>query len=190
MRWFISVASALAALSTWSLAASASIELPEWCRMGECSVETLESKELLRTNEQGELYLISLSAVRYPDAGVGDNSRQRFVNYYGSELVEESSQSYVFCSSAMPSTLFITDDREYILNRLVLTGNPPASYIWHSHIHYLATCHNVAGPDYFSPEVANILIREGYDFSGSSERENQMRVSNILEIMNPQATGY
>ena len=91
----------------------------------------------------------------------------------------------------MPSTLFVTDDKEYILNRLVLTGNSPSSAMWHSHVHYLAACHNIAGPDYFSTNVANLLIREGYNFGENfSGNDVQMRVGNILEIMNPNTKGY
>ena len=159
--------------------------------MGECSTETLESKELLRSNELGDLYIANFSITRYPAEDSAEYFRKQFVNYYGSELVEDSSQSYIFCSSSMPSTLFVTNGREYILNRLVLTGNRPATSMWHSHVNYLATCHNIAGPDYFSNDVANVLIREGYSFGmlGRSIDE-QMRVSNILEIMNPNAYEY
>ncbi len=191
VRQFLSAASALTALLIWSLPATARIELPESCHMGECSVGTLESKELLRSNELGDLYLANFSGVSYPAKDADDSFRQRFVDYYGSERVEGSSQSYIFCSSSMPSTLFVTDEREYILNRLVLTGNPPANYIRNSHIEYLATCHNIAGPDFFSADVANMLIRGGYNFGQSGfTTDEQMRVSNILEIMNPSATGY
>lgn len=156
--------------------------------MGECSIQTLESKELLRSSDLGDLYLATFRTITYPAV---DSFRQTFVDYHGSELVENSSESYIFCSKSMPSVLFITDDREYILNRLVLTGNPPANYMWHSHVNYLATCHNIADSNYFSTDVANLLIREGYNF-GNTERatDDQMRVSNILEIMNPNATGY
>ena len=167
--------------------AVASIELPEWCHTGVCSIETLESKELLRSNSLGNLYLATFSRVEYPV----ESFRQTFVNHHGSERVEESSQSYIFCSSLMPSTLFVTDDKEYILNRLVLTGNSPSSAMWHSHVHYLAACHNIAGPDYFSTNVANLLIREGYNFGENfSGNDVQMRVGNILEIMNPNTKGY
>ena len=171
--------------------ATASIELPEWCHMGECSIQTLESKELLRSSGLGDLYLSTFSTVQYPAPDSAASFRQRFVDYHGSELVEDSSESYIFCSKSMPSVLFVTDDKEHILNRLVLTGNRPASYMWHSHVNYLATCHNIAGPDYFSTDVANMLIQEGYSF-GSSVRsvDEQMRVANILEIMNPDAVEY
>lgn len=164
----------------------ANITLPEWCR-DSCSLETLESKELLRSNSVGDLYLATFSRIEYPtqDDPVG-YLRERFVAPYGSELVERSSESYVFCSSSMPSILYVTEEREHILNRLALTGNRPSNADWHSHVKYLATCHNIAGPDFFSTNVANVLIREGYDFDVRSG--NQMRVSNILEIMNPNAT--
>jgi hypothetical protein len=181
----------LAALLTHALPSAARIELPEWCHMGECSVETLESKELLRSSSLGNLYLASFSVIRYPAKDSAASFRQMFVDHNGSELVEDTSEKYIFCSSSMPSTLFITDDREYILNRLVLTGNSPSNSMWHSHVNYLATCHNIAGPDYFSSDVANMLIREGYNFGNSvSGNDNQMRVGNILEIMNPNAIGY
>jgi len=179
--------STLASLYIFSLPAIASIELPERCHHGVCSTETLESKELLRSNNLGDLYLATFSSVSYPV----ESFRQTFVNHHGSERVEESFQSYIFCSSSMTSTLFVTDDKEYRLNRLVLTGNSPSTAVWHSHVHYLATCHNIAGPDYFSTNVANMLIREGYNFGdGFSGNDQQMRVGNILEIMNPNAIGY
>lgn len=181
----------LSTLLTWVWPAIASIELPEWCHMGECSVQTLESKELLRSNALGNLYLATFSTVQYPAPDSADSFRQMFVDYHGSELVEGISESYIFCSKSIPSVLFVTDDKEYILNRLVLTGNRPASYMWHSHVNYLATCHNIAGPDYFSVNVANILIREGYSFgSPGRSTDDQMQVSNILEIMNPNAVGF
>lgn len=190
MRAF-AIFSTLAALLTYAIPATASIELPEWCHMGECSIQTLESKELLRSNSVGDLYLSTLSIVGYPDNRAGEASRQRFVDYHGSALVESSSQVYILCSSSMPSTLFVSNGREYFLNRLVLTGNPPSNSMWHSHVNYLATCHNIAGSDYFSTEIANMLIREGYDFGNYfAGNDRQIRVSNILEIMNPNVDEY
>jgi hypothetical protein len=181
----------LTTLFSYALPAVASIELPKWCHMGECSIQTLESKEILRSNALGDLYLATFSMIRYPAPDSAESFQQMFVDHYGSELVESSSESYIFCSSSMPSVLFVTDEKENILNRLVLTGGQPASSMWHSHVNYLATCHNIAGPDYFSTNVANILIREGYSFgSAVANNDTQMRVSNILEIMNPNATGY
>lgn len=190
MRHFLFLGT-LTTLLACTFSAAASIELPEWCHMGECSVQTLTNKELLRSNALGDLYLATFSTVAYPAPDSGPSFRQMFSDYHGSELAESSSESYILCSNSIPSVLFVTDDKEHILNRLVLTGSRPASYMWHSHVNYLATCHNLSGPDYFSTSVANILIREGYSF-GSSVRstDEQMRVSNILEIMNPDAVGY
>ena len=191
MRRLLSSFGALLALSAWSLPSAASIELPERCHMGECWVTTLESKELLRSNELGDLYLATFSSVTYVARDSGEGFRQMFVNYHGSERVEGSSEGYIFCSSSMPSNLFVTQEKEYFLNRLAIAGTPPVGSYWMAHVQYLATCHNIAGPDFFSTSVANILIREGYNFGEYGFAvDQQMRVSNILEIMNPDAVGF
>jgi len=50
------------------------------------------------------------------------------------------------------------------------------------HQTYLATCHNLAGPDYFSFAVETLLIREGYTTQFIAATE-QLNVPNVLEMM-------
>jgi hypothetical protein len=164
-----------------ALPASASIDLPAWCRGSECVESTLESKAFIRSGELGKLYEITIRSVRRP---INEVSRQRFIEYYGSEVSEEISKSYVLCSTRMPSVLFSSDEG-YRLNRLVLTGYPPPNLFWHSHIHYLATCHNLAGPDYFSDNVTNLLLREGYSLGNNPYGNRQLGVREVSDILDP-----
>lgn len=166
-----------------SLPAKASIQFPESCRMGTCYKSTLESKEALRSNTFGTLYLVNETLNIYPqtfDDELAAQDYQRFVNFYGRDQVTEQRQEYVFCSPEIPSVLFESEGR-YIMNRLALFQSP-SSAVRSSHQTYLATCHNLAGPDYFSASVQNLLIREGYttQYVGNGE---QFSVPNILEIM-------
>ncbi len=182
-RLLLSVSVVTLSLIAYQSKAQAAIQFPESCRMGECSVGTLDSKEALRSNEFGTLYLINTSGSSYPQTTYPESAArdyELFVNYYGTDYVTGSSQSYVFCSTSIPSVLFEADG-EYVMKRLALF-EPPSNADRDSHEIYLATCHNLAGPDYFSFEVQTLLIREGYTTRYVSQDE-QVNVPNILEMM-------
>lgn len=166
-----------------SLPSNAAIQFPESCRMGSCWQTTLDSKEALRSNELGTLYVINETTNMYPHDSGGESAARdyrNFVNYYGADYVSNQRQEYVFCSIAIPSVLFESDGTK-IANRLALFESP-SSAMRPSHQTYLATCHNLAGPDYFSPSVQTLLIREGYS-TQYVEEDDQFNVPNILEIM-------
>ena len=171
-------------LITCQTSAKASIEFPESCRMGSCRQATLESKEALRSNALGTLYLINQTIESYPqdnyNSELAEQDYQRFVNYYGTDFVVEQDQQYVFCSKSVPSVLFESEDRYYVW-RLALFDSPSTASR-SAHQTYLATCHNLAGPDYFSLSVQTMLIREGYT-TRYVKQDNQFNVANPLEIM-------
>lgn len=151
--------------------------------MSACWTTTLSSKEALRSNEYGTLYVVEETTDIYPQTWEEDlvaEDYKKFVNYYGTDYVTNEGQSYVFCSNRIPSTLFESEG-EYTMKRLALFQSP-SSADRDSYIKYLATCHNLAGPDYFSLSVQNLLIREGYTTSYVSHT-NQSRVPNVLEVM-------
>ena len=182
-RLLLSASAIALSLIAYPSKAQAAIQFPESCRMGSCSLSTLDSKEALRSNEFGTLYLINTSGSLYPQTTYSETAGrdyELFVNYYGTDYVASSSQSYVFCSTTIPSVLFEADG-EYVMKRLALFESP-SSADRSDHQTYLATCHNLAGPDYFSFEVQTLLIREGYTTRYVSRNE-QMNVPNILEIM-------
>lgn len=165
------------------LSAKATIQLPESCRMGSCYQSTLESKEALRSNEFGTLYLVNVTTNGRPqtfEEELAAQDRRRFIDFHGSDRTVDRNQQYVFCSPSIPSTLFESEG-EYVLNRLALFESP-SNAVRFSHQLYLATCHNLAGPDYFSAAVQTRLIREGYT-TGDMTFTEQNRVSNILEMM-------
>lgn len=189
-RLLLSVSAIALSLTVLQSSAKAAIEFPESCRMGSCSQSRLDSKEALRSNELGTLYLISTSGSSYPQTSYSNSAArdyERFVNYYGSDYVTSSSQSYVFCSESIPSVLFESEG-EYIMKRLALFESP-SNATRGNHQTYLATCHNLAGPDYFSFAVQTLLIREGYT-TRYVNRDEQLSVPNILEIMEMYPDSY
>ncbi|KPQ32813.1 MAG: hypothetical protein HLUCCA11_20460 [Phormidesmis priestleyi Ana] len=181
-RVLLSVSAIALSFAAVQSSAKAAIEFPEGCRMGTCYTTTLESKEALRSNELGTLYLINMTTNLYPDNRIEHRTedRQRFVNYHGTDSVTQESQQYVFCSKVIPSVLFESDGK-YIMKRLALFESPSNANRG-DHQTYLATCHNLAGPDYFSFAVETLLIREGYTTQFIAATE-QLNVPNVLEMM-------
>ena len=161
----------------------ASIQMPERCRMSGCWRTTIDSKEALRTNELGTLYLVNQSTDQYPnssDPKLAAQDYERFVDFHGSDFVSSTSQSYVFCSRYIPSVLFESDD-SYRVDRLAIFESP-FGYNYGSYQTYLATCHNLAGPDYFSLDVYTLLLKEGYTTDYVLESD-QLSVSSPIEVM-------
>lgn len=165
--------------------AEAVIQLPESCRMGSCLRTTVESKEALRSNSFGTLYLVNTSGIQYPapndaDPGLAAQDYERFVNFYGTDLVSDTSQTYVFCSKELPSVMFESEG-SYRVDRLAIFessfGSNRSSYQ-----QYLATCHNLVGPDYFSLDVYSLLLREGYTDRYVSQSK-QFATGNPLDVM-------
>ena len=152
--------------------------------MGSCWTTTIDSKEALRASNLGTLYLVNQTTNSYPpnpaDPYYQDQDYERFVNFHGTNYVSNTSQSYVFCSKYIPSILFESED-SYIVHRLAIFESP-FGYNRESYQTYLATCHNLAGPDYFSLNVYALLLREGYrtDYVTQSE---QFSVTSPLEAM-------
>jgi hypothetical protein len=152
--------------------------------MGTCWTTTIDHKEALRTSSLGTLYLVNQSTDTYPDDSgppeVAAQEYRSFVDFYGTDFVSETSQSYVFCSRYIPSVLFEADD-EHIVHRLAIFESP-FGYNRGSYQTYLATCHNLVGPDYFSLNVYALLLKEGYitDYVAQSE---QFSVSSPVDVM-------
>lgn len=183
IRLLLSASAIALSLIALQSSAKAAIKFPESCRMGSCHTTTLDSKEALRSNEYGTLYVVNETTNQYPDDSFSERAAQdyqMFVNYHGSDYITEQSQKYVFCSTQIPTVLSEYEGR-YIANRLAVFTTP-SGFSWSSHIMYLATCHNLAGPDYFAPSVQTLLIREGYT-TQYIERDDQFDVPNILEVM-------
>ena len=182
-RLLLSASAIALSFAAYQPSAKATIQFPEGCHTGTCYTTTLDSKEALRSNEYGTLYVVNETTNLYPDNRLPEMAAQdyqRFVNYHGSDYVTEQRQEYVFCSTTIPAVLFKIEGR-YSMNRLALFQSP-SNATRYSHQTYLATCHNLAGPDYFTPSVQNLLIREGYTTRYVDQDEN-FDVPNILEIM-------
>lgn len=164
--------------------AQAAIKMPERCRMGGCWTTTIDSKEALRTNDLGTLYLVNTSTEQYPaesaDLDLAAQDYKRFVNFYGTDFVSETGQSYVFCSKYVPSVLFESDE-SYVVDRLAIFESP-FGYNRGVYQTYLATCHNLAGPDYFSLDVYALLLRDGYTTDYLTQSE-QFSVSSPIDMM-------
>ncbi len=162
----------------------ATIRLPESCRMGSCWTTTLDSKEALRTNNLGTLYLVTKTTNVYPPDPAGPNYQaqdyESFVNFHGTDYLSDTSQSYVFCSQYIPSVLFESED-SYRVDRLAIF-EAPFGYNRGAYQSYLATCHNLAGPDYFSLDVYVLLLKQGYT-TDYVTRSEQFSVVSPLEMM-------
>lgn len=165
--------------------AYAAIQMPESCRMGGCWRTTINSKEAIRTNNLGTLYLVNKSTNQYPAPNTSNptlaaQDYERFVSFYGSDFVSSTSQSYVFCSKYTPSILFESEG-SYIVHRLAIFESP-FGYNRGSYQTYLATCHNLAGPDYFSLDVYALLLKEGY-MTNYVPQSEQLSVLSPIDVM-------
>lgn len=178
-------------VSSIASSVEAVIRLPESCRMGGCSRSTIESKEALRSNNLGTLYSVTSTIEQYPpdpqssyysseDQYLADQDYERFVDFYGTDYISNTGQFYVFCSKAIPSVLFESEDTYYV-NRLAIFESP-YGYNRHAYQEYLATCHNLAGPDYFSLNVYSLLLEEGYTDEYIAQ-SNQFTTDNPLDVM-------
>ena len=177
-------------LTIFQTSAKATIQFPESCRMEACWITTLNSKEALRSNEYGTLYAVEETTNIYPrtsDLELAAQDYQRFVDYHGTDYVIQERQEYVFCSTKIPSVLFESEGM-YTMKRLAVFTSP-SNADRYAHQIYLATCHNLAGPDYFSLSVQNLLLREGYTTDYVNQIE-LLSVPNILEAMKLYPNSY
>ena len=130
------------------------------------------------------LFLIKSSG-QYPASNDSDpvlaaRDYEHFVSFHGSDFVNSTSESYVFCSKYIPFVLFESEG-SYIVHRLAIFESP-FGYNRGSYQTYLATCHNLAGPDYFSLNVYALLLKESYMTNYVSQSE-QLSVSSPIDAM-------
>ena len=183
--------SLLSLLAVFSLPsdASASLTMPNYCRMDYCFQITIDSKEYVDSNNNGTLYLLKETVVETPDTTNYPErieiNRRQFLNRYGSYRVSEQSESFVFCSPTQPTLLWKSDEGLNRYNGSVLAIlNEPYGYNYLSYQKYLAACHNLVGPDYFTLSTDAMLLREGYNTSYFGNYEDiGFTTDNIRSIM-------
>jgi len=148
----------------------AEITLPSECRQDTCWQDRLAEKKLLKTNGIGSLYELKVQtrSCEYRDK----------CNSFG-----EASISWVFCSKTRPAYIFRPSEtrlKPYIAHLLSPDGESWFGYNRDSLIIYWAACHNLAGPDYFGPQMVSRAIALGYRYGMNTE---QIEINHPLEIM-------
>jgi hypothetical protein len=89
--------------------------------------------------------------------------------------------SFVLCSTKRPSVIFKPDGLiTFIVHRLNPDGQSYSGYNLDSYRDYWLVCHNLAGPDYFSPEMVSRSIQLGYP---GNLVEDQTEVNHPLDLM-------
>ena len=168
----LSFSSLLSLLAVFSLpsGASAALTMPNYCHMDYCSQTTIDSKEYVNSNSNGTLYLLKETVVTTPDTTNYPErieiNRRQFFNHYGAYRVSEQSESFVFCSPTRPTLLWKNDEGiDRYRGAVLAILNETYGYNYTSYQTYLAACHNLVGPDYFTSSTYAMLLREGYNNS-------------------------
>jgi hypothetical protein len=148
--------------------ASAEIVLPDRCYMGGICIENvfLEKNKIAEGNT-GTLYAVELMSRTW---GASDDSRE----------IADTNQytSYVYCSTQRP-TYVVEQNGQYRATRLN-PGGEPYGFNMGMYPIYWATCHNLVGPDFFSPRMTNEARRLGYSLNLV---ENQTEISELNEVL-------
>lgn len=168
--------SASACASVVDEPAKAELVRPGRCRMDYCYESLFLGKKLILSNDYGVLYEVK------------ERQRGWRTKNYDAPRPSISSvpygpvkTSFVLCSTKRPSVIFKPDDSSaFIVHRLNPDGNSYSSYNLDSYQDYWHVCHNLAGPDYFSPEMVSRSIQLGYP---GNLVEDQIEVSHPLDLM-------
>ena len=89
--------------------------------------------------------------------------------------------SFVLCSTRYPSVIFKPEDSSvFLVHRLNPDGQSYSGYNMDSYQGYWLVCHNLAGPNYFSPEMVSKSIQLGYP---GNLVEDQIEVNHPLDLM-------
>ena len=187
----LSFSSLLSLLAVFSFpsGASAALTMPDYCHMDYCYQITIDSKEYVDTNSNGTLYLLKETTVRTPDTTNYperiDINRRQFFNHYGSYQVTEHGESFVFCSPTRPTILQKSNGGfDRYSGSVLAILNEPYGYNYTTYQEYLAACHNLVGPDYFTLSTYAMLIREGYNNSSFGDYEDiNFTTNDIRSIM-------
>lgn len=163
--------------------------MPDYCHMDYCYQTTIDSKEYVDSNNNGTLYLLKKTIVTTPDTTYYPErieiNRRQFFDRYGSYSVSEQSESFVFCSPTRPTLLWKNDEGPDRYSGAVLAIlNEPYGSNYTGYQTYLAACHNLVGPDYFTFSTSAMLLREGYNTSYfSNYADIAFTTDNIMSIM-------
>ncbi len=165
----------IATIAAWSLGALISVFSPAHsgllrpmsCRMDECFESEFIGKTPIKPGNGEVLYEV----------------RQRFrswstKNYnaprpsLASVPFGPATISFVLCSTRRPAFIFKpSDSPNFIAHRL----NPGGDYYGYnrsSYENYWLICHNLVGPDYFTPEMTSRAIALGYPGNLPSDQVN------------------
>ncbi len=187
----LSFSGLLSLLAVFSLpsGASAALTMPDYCHMDYCHQTTIDSKEYVDSNSGGTLYLLKETIVTTPDTTNYperiDINRRQFFNHYGSYRISEQSESFVFCSSTRPTLLWKNDEGlDRYRGSVLAILNDPYGYNYTGYQTYLAACHNLVGPEYFTFSTYAMLLREGYNNSYFGDYEDiEFTTNDIRSIM-------
>lgn len=149
---------------------------PISCRMDSCNESLFLSKKPLLTNGYGTLYEVRGRTRTW-------SIRNQYIPRPSTSLVPFGPIrfSFVLCSTKRPLVIFKPDDSSsYIVHRLNPDGQSYGGYNLQSYKDYWLACHNLAGPDYFNPEMVSRSIRLGYP---GNLVEDQIEVEHPLDVV-------
>jgi len=166
----------LSGIST-PLATQAAAIVPGRCHMDSCSEMRIEQKTPLRTNAIGTLYEVRISDRSWPM-----NQRRPSL---AALPFSNPAISYVLCSTRRPAIIFqppqdFLPGVNYVAHLLNPDGQSWYGYNFSSYSIYWATCHNLVGPNFFSPEMVTRAIQLGYP---GGLPEDSVQINHPLDLM-------
>lgn len=158
-----------------STAAQAQAIVPGRCHMGSCWEMIITRKTPIRQSEIGTLYEVMIGSREWPMSSARPSLNSR--------PFEKAQTSYVLCSTRRPATIFRAsegDTSHYLAHLLNPDGQSYSGYNQGDYSIYWATCHNLVGPNFFSPEMVTRAIQLGYP---GNLPQDQIEINHPLDLL-------
>lgn len=157
------------------ISASAAAIVPGRCHMDGCHEMRIDQKTSLRSTAIGTLYEVRVSSRHWPM----DRPRPSLSAVpFGKPDID-----YVLCSTRRPAVIFRAPEgfqSNYLAHLLNPDGQSWYGYNRSSYSIYWVTCHNLVGPDFFTPAMVTRSIQLGYP---GNLTEDQIEITHPLDLM-------
>jgi hypothetical protein len=158
-----------------SIPVHAQAVVPGRCHMGSCGEMIIASKTPLRSTSIGTLYEVRTGYRSWP-MGTARPSPAKVP--FGKAQV-----GYVLCSTRKPAYIFQAGEgstANYLAHLLNPDGQSYFGYNQSDYSIYWATCHNLVGPVFFSPEMTTKSIQLGYP---GNLPQDQIEINHPLDLV-------
>lgn len=135
------------------------VVVPSRCHMGECVELHYQGKSLVKEVGNEKLYKIEVQTYLSPMG-----------NYEGGEFWPKAASEMVLCSTERPLLVHQESVGDpYNINQLNPGPNPPG-YLMEAHMLYWMTCHDEAGPDFFTLAMEEKAQGLGYPLNLTTDQ--------------------